>query len=262
MFCFDAAPGYFSGASGLIRAEACPAGTYQDASGAAECRQAPLGTAIAGPAATGPTDCTPGTFQDELGQTICKPAPAGSFVDEPAATLAQPCQPGRYQPQTGQQSCILSPVGFFVASSGATEALACPAGFTSGEGASACFRILDGGGGGGGGGFVPPVVPETEADEAALAEPSPRGWTRFIGNHQLKIYARDIVGAGKVQFFLNGREIAWVRATDGSDPKLNVRSAAGEPGDGMVRTVTAAVGRNVLEIYVDGERVARRVYTR
>jgi len=113
-----------------------------------------------------------------------------------------------------------------------------------------------------GGGFVPPVVPDTEADDAALAEPSPRGWTRFIGNDQLKIYARDIVGAGKVQFFLNGREIAWVRATDGSDPKLNVRSAAGEPGDGMVRTVTAAAGRNVLEIYVDGERVARRIFTR
>jgi len=87
-----------------------------------------------------------------------------------------------------------------------------------------------------------------------------RGWTRDFGNNQLKLYARGVIGAGKVSFFQNGREIAWVRAVDATDPKLNV----GTPGarDGMVRTATPVMGRNVFEIYVDGERVVRRIFTR
>jgi hypothetical protein len=83
-----------------------------------------------------------------------------------------------------------------------------------------------------------------------------RGWTRDFGNNQLKLYTREVIGAGKVRFVVNGREIAWVRAIDGTDPKLNVA------GDGMVRTVTAVPGRNVFEIYVGNERVVRRVFTR
>jgi hypothetical protein len=262
MYCLDAAPGSFVSASGQIRAELCPAGSFQDDAAALGCKPAPAGTAIASLGATAPTDCEPGTFQDELGEQACKQAPPGKFVAIPAATEAVPCQLGRYQPDFGQVSCLLSPPGSYVPFTGLSAPLLCPAGFTSDAGADSCFRIVDGGGGGGGGGFVPPGAPIIDVPEQTLSEPKPRAWTRFIGNNQLKMYARDIVGAGKVQFFLNGREIAWVRATDGSDPKLNVRSAAGEPGDGMVRTVTAAAGRNVLEIYVGDERVARRVFTR
>jgi formyltetrahydrofolate synthetase len=83
-----------------------------------------------------------------------------------------------------------------------------------------------------------------------------RGWTRDFGNNQLKLYTREIIGAGKVRFVVNGREIAWVRAVDGNDRKLNVA------GDGMVRTVTAVPGRNVFEIYIGDERVVRRIFTR
>jgi hypothetical protein len=95
----------------------------------------------------------------------------------------------------------------------------------------------------------------TPADPGAL-----RGWTRDFGRNELKLYARGVIGAGKVSFFQNGREIAWVRAVDATDPKLNV----GTPGarDGMVRTATPVMGRNVFEIYVDGERVVRRIFTR
>jgi hypothetical protein len=79
---------------------------------------------------------------------------------------------------------------------------------------------------------------------------------------EVKIYARDIVGAGKVQFLVNGREVAWVRAANSSETKLNV-AAAGTP-DGMVRSISVASltrGRNVLEVYLNGERVARRIFT-
>jgi len=87
-----------------------------------------------------------------------------------------------------------------------------------------------------------------------------RGWTKDFGSNQLKLYARGVIGAGKVSFRQNGREIAWVTAVDGTDPKLNV----GTPGarDGMVRTATPVMGRNVFEIYVGNERVARRIFTR
>lgn len=85
-----------------------------------------------------------------------------------------------------------------------------------------------------------------------------RAWTRFWPD-ALKIYARDVVGAGKVQFFVNGREIAWVRAISSADPKLNVYS------DGMGRTVLLRdmlPGRNVFEIYLEGERILRRIVTK
>ena len=80
-----------------------------------------------------------------------------------------------------------------------------------------------------------------------------RGWTKAIANGSVKFYARGVIGKGKVSFRHNGREVAWVRASNGSDSKINLA------GDGMVRTVRLNPGRNVLEIYVDGERVVRRI---
>ncbi len=100
----------------------------------------------------------------------------------------------------------------------------------------------------------------TVANIGAAAAGTSRGWTRFLSaTDELKIYARDVVGAGKVQFMVNGKELAWIRAVDATDPKLNVAS------DGMVRSVFVSdmlVGKNVIEIYEDGVRIARRIYTR
>jgi hypothetical protein len=73
-----------------------------------------------------------------------------------------------------------------------------------------------------------------------------------------QLFALDVVGAGKVQFFLNGREIAWVRAVDESDPKLRAHPT----GAYLVRNRVLVQGKNVIEIYVDGERVRRVAYTR
>ena len=83
-------------------------------------------------------------------------------------------------------------------------------------------------------------------------------WTKNLNDGTVKMYAKNVVGAGKVQFMLNGEEIAWVRAANTSDSKL--REANGSHY--LVRTVKLVAGRkNVLEIYVDGIRVTRTAYT-
>jgi len=88
---------------------------------------------------------------------------------------------------------------------------------------------------------------------------SARGWTRAMTDGTIKMYARDVIGAGKVTLRVNGREIAWVRAVDATDPKLNVGPAGQK--DGLVRTITLAPGKNALEIFVDGTRIWRAAYT-
>jgi len=89
-------------------------------------------------------------------------------------------------------------------------------------------------------------------------------WVSAYGSNQAKFYARELVGAGKVQFYLNGVELGWVRAADRSDPKLRSLPAGplvGEPY--FVRTANLELAhKNILEIYVEGQRVHRVAYTR
>ena len=80
-------------------------------------------------------------------------------------------------------------------------------------------------------------------------------WTSLKGDY-VKVYAKNLVGVGKVQFMHNDKEIAWVRAVDQSNPKL--RSANGFSY--LVRSVDLLPGKNVFEIYIDGERVRRAAY--
>lgn len=84
-------------------------------------------------------------------------------------------------------------------------------------------------------------------------------WTKLQpGGNSVKLYVKDIVGAGKVQFMLGGKEVAWVRAQDESDPKLYFANGFSY----LVRTVDLAPGKNRFEILVDGERVFRATYFR
>ena len=93
------------------------------------------------------------------------------------------------------------------------------------------------------------------ADESATTN----FWTTQISDTEIKFYAKNIVGAGKVQFFHNGNEVAWGRAEDDTDPKLRVISSGPMTGANyLVRTREMVSGKNVFEIYVDGERVLRR----
>lgn len=81
-------------------------------------------------------------------------------------------------------------------------------------------------------------------------------WTSLKGDY-VKVYAKNLVGKGKVQFVVNGKEIAWVRAADASNPKI--REANGFKY--MVRSVTLRPGKNVFEIYLGGTRVKRVAYS-
>lgn len=85
----------------------------------------------------------------------------------------------------------------------------------------------------------------------------PKFWTKRLSDGTAKIYASNIVGVGKVQFFVNGKEVAWVRAVDGTDPKL--RHANGVSY--LVRTVELKdTGKTRLEVKVDGKRVRFTTY--
>lgn len=122
------------------------------------------------------------------------------------------------------------------------------------------------------GGVTPPADPETEEPNPD-ADPAPvddsfKVWTVRMrdaeGNltNQAKLYAKNPIGEGKVQFVLNGREIAWIRATDETDPKLRLVTEGPMAGIGyLVRTVNLVGGKNGLEIYVEGERIRRTAYT-
>ena len=82
-------------------------------------------------------------------------------------------------------------------------------------------------------------------------------WTKNLKDGSVKVYAKNIVGAGKIQFMVNGKEVAWVRAVDETDAKL--REANGFYY--LVRTVRLVPGqKNALEIYLDDERIWRAAY--
>jgi hypothetical protein len=85
-----------------------------------------------------------------------------------------------------------------------------------------------------------------------------RGWTKRMADGSVKLYAKNVVGAGKVQFFHNGREVAWVRAIDASDPKLISINGATY----LVRSILLTEGKNVFEIHIDGKRAWRAAYTK
>jgi len=87
-------------------------------------------------------------------------------------------------------------------------------------------------------------------------------WTKRLNDGEAKMYAKNVVGQGKVTFVLNGEEIAWIRAADLNDRKLRIVTEGPMTGAHyLVRTVDLNPGRNVLEIYQDGERIRRTIYS-
>ena len=89
-----------------------------------------------------------------------------------------------------------------------------------------------------------------------------RTWTSIHeGKDKVRVIYKNPVGVGKVQFMLNGQEVAWVRATDATDPKLRGLEVNGVEVPYLVRTVELTKGiKNAFEIYVDGVRVWRAAY--
>jgi hypothetical protein len=105
----------------------------------------------------------------------------------------------------------------------------------------------------------------TIAIETLVAgDQSMKTWAkRLPGNTEAKLYAKNIIGAGKVTFRVNGKEIAWIRAIDETDPKLRVITEGPMTGANyLVRTIKLQKGKNVLEVFIDGKRTTRTVYSR
>jgi hypothetical protein len=70
------------------------------------------------------------------------------------------------------------------------------------------------------------------------------------------MYAKHPVGDGKIQFFVDGKEISWINAVDLTDPKLSFASS----NPYLVRSVDLNPGKNRFEIKLDGVRVWRATY--
>jgi hypothetical protein len=82
-------------------------------------------------------------------------------------------------------------------------------------------------------------------------------WTQIQSDGKtVKMYAKDPIGDGKVQFLVDGKELAWVNAVDATDPKLSFASSFPY----LVRSVDLKPGKNRFEIRVDGKRVWRTTY--
>jgi hypothetical protein len=102
------------------------------------------------------------------------------------------------------------------------------------------------------------LSPELTVLESISAENTgPSVWTKKVSETEVKMYAKNVIGEGKIQFFEDGQEIAWIRAESEEDPKLT--SAIGSYY--LVRTIELDPGKNRLEIRVDGERVRFNTYT-
>ena len=92
--------------------------------------------------------------------------------------------------------------------------------------------------------------------KANVPDTALKGWTKKISDNQVKVYVKNVVGAGKVQIFVNGEELAWINAGDETDRKL--RFAQGF--NYLVRTVILEPGKNRIEIRLDGERIRFNTY--
>ena len=97
-----------------------------------------------------------------------------------------------------------------------------------------------------------------DISEGSCAQEESKGrWTQLQSDGKtVKMYAKDPIGDGKIQFFKDGKEIAWINAVDESDPKLSF--ASGFPY--LVRSVELNEGKNRFEIKLDGVRVWRATY--
>jgi hypothetical protein len=86
-------------------------------------------------------------------------------------------------------------------------------------------------------------------------------WTSLKPDNQVKVYVKNVIGAGKVQIKVNGEEIAWTRAMSITNiDGASLRNAGGAYY--LVRTVTLETGsKTAIEIFVDGKRETRSAYT-
>jgi hypothetical protein len=82
--------------------------------------------------------------------------------------------------------------------------------------------------------------------------------TKKVDLDTVKIYYFNPEGAGKIQFFVDGKEIAWHQSNGTSSKGAAVARANNI--NYLVRTVSLSPGKNRVEIRVDGKRVWQATY--
>ena len=282
--CTQAEAGTFVAEPGQAAATSCQVGRYQPLAGQITCLDADAGKFVAITGSSTQTLCEAGRYQPNIGTSSCLLAEPGYFVPIEGSVVQTACIAG-FSSEAGAIACFqqnfsysgplvlvdsqqsvaegqtVRMTGERLSSVTAVEVqglvvevnlvgdslqFVLPAGLTSGRTdlvvISSFGRLT-----------VQGALNIAEGNQSRFAS-----WTKNLGSGDVKMYAKNIVGAGKVQFMLNGQEIAWVRAESISDPKL--REANGSHY--MVRAVELVQGqKNVLEIYVDGVRAWRAAYS-
>ena len=283
--CLDAPAGNFVATTGSFNYTPCPAGTFQANAGSSECQPAPAGTYVALPQQTAPIPCVAGTYQPSTGQTTCINASPGFFVSDPGASSEVACAAGTTS-QAQATVCLQSQSSYSgptITSTGITVRAGATVNLLGSELSSVTGVIVDG--------LAADIVSKSNTSitirvpsvsaglqdlvvlsgfgtltvQGALRVVAGEGVTtqlatvsiKRIGN-SVRLFVSEPAGVGKIQFKINGREIAWVRAVDATNPKL--RTANGRSY--FVRLAALGAGKNGVEIYVDGERVKRAAYTR
>lgn len=288
MECEPAPAGHYVPVATSLQPTPCPAGTYQALTGQMVCLVTSAGHYTDVSASTAELPCPVGYYQPSTNQTGCLPAQAGSYVGSTGATAQTPCPAGQlsdaaaaacFSPATSyvgpQVAAMNEPLvrGSKVRILGSRletvtaiwiDGVKCDISNVSESGLDllvpgdaelgqkdlelqSSFGILT----------VQDFASVIDAKESAASNSVQVSVRRTEGS--ARIFAKGLVGAGKVQFLLNGKEIAWVNAVSANDSKL--RSANGDSY--LVRTATLVEGqKNIIEIHVDGKRVKRVAYTR
>lgn len=84
--------------------------------------------------------------------------------------------------------------------------------------------------------------------------------TKRISDNEVKVYAKHVTGIGKVQFMVNGQEIAWVRTDDPQHAKLRRVILNGKEVSYLVRTLI--VDRQVeIDIKLNGVTEHTAIYS-
>jgi hypothetical protein len=265
----------------------CPVGEFSQ-TGYGTCTQAPAGKFIATTGATFADNCPAGTYQNLPGQSSCLPAQPGFFVANDGSIAQEPCEPGTTSLTTNATSCTPIAAAGYSGPTVTSVGIAVRAGDTANllgaDLSSVIGATIDG---------LPAVIvsksntsitlriPEVSVGSKDLVLSSGSGTLTVQGalrvvagdlvttqsnkasikrlGNRVRFFAGEIIGAGKIQFKINGKEVAWVRAVDATDPKLR-KTSSNESY--FVRTSSLVRGKNAVEIFVDGERVKRASYTR
>jgi hypothetical protein len=286
-YCLPATAGHYVANAAATAETPCPAGTYQSSTGQMVCLHSPAGSYVANPGAINHTLCAAGSYQPSTNETSCVLAGVGFYVPAPGAVAEIACAAGTQSLAAGASACVAissSPNAYqgpiVLGASGVAEigGEATLRGSGLGEVTSAAIDSID----------CPIVTQSANSLTISLPEEltpgrkdltlesasgkvviqgafrvsSPTGGSISKAKvsitrkgDSVRYFVQNPVGLGKVQFLLNGKELAWIRALDGSDPKV-MRVGY------FVRTRALASGLNRTEIRVANKPVKSQTFTK